>query len=230
MKTWDLNMNSLFNILELAKNKFIKKVFWPSSISVFGETSPKNNTNQFCVMEPSTVYGISKLAGERWIEYYNQRYDTDIRSIRFPGIISSNTLPGGGTTDYAVEIFYSFLNNKDYKCFLNKETILPMIYIDDAINSIFNLMKENKKELSIKSSYNISGFSINPSMIFEKLNKINESFKIIYEPDYRQKIADSWPNSINDEYAKRDWNWMAEFDLDRTIDIMIKRLKTKYND
>ena len=146
------------------------------------------------------------------------------------GIISSNTLPGGGTTDYAVEIFYSFLNNKDYKCFLNKETILPMIYIDDAINSIFNLMKENKKKLSIKSSYNISGFSINPSMIFEKLNKINESFKIIYEPDYRQKIADSWPNSINDEYAKRDWNWMAEFDLDRTIDIMIKRLKTKYND
>ena len=230
MKTWDLNMNSLFNILELAKNKFIKKVFWPSSISVFGETSPKNNTNQFCIMEPSTVYGISKLAGERWIEYYNQRYDTDIRSIRFPGIISSNTLPGGGTTDYAVEIFYSFLNNKEYKCFLNKETILPMIYIDDAINSIFNLMKENKKELSIKSSYNISGFSINPSMIFEKLIKINQSFKIIYEPDYRQKIADSWPNSINDEYAKRDWNWVAEFDLDRTIDIMIKRLKTKHND
>ena len=230
MKTWDLNMNSLFNILELAKNKFIKKVFWPSSISVFGETSPKNNTNQFCVMEPSTVYGISKLAGERWCEYYNQRYNTDIRSIRFPGIISSNTLPGGGTTDYAVEIFYSFLNNKEYKCFLNKETILPMIYIDDAINSIFNLMKENKKELSIKSSYNISGFSINPSMIFEKLNKINQSFKIIYEPDYRQKIADSWPNSINDEYAKRDWNWVAEFDLDRTIDIMIKRLKTKHND
>ena len=171
MKTWDLNMNSLFNILELAKNKFIKKVFWPSSISVFGETSPKNNANQFSIMEPSTVYGISKLAGERWCEYYNQRYNTDIRSIRFPGIISSNTLPGGGTTDYAVEIFYSFLNNKDYKCFLNKETILPMIYIDDAINSIFNLMKENKKKLSIKSSYNISGFSINPSMIFEKLNK-----------------------------------------------------------
>ena len=227
MKTWNLNMNSLFNILELAKNKLVKKIFWPSSISVFGENSPKNNTNQFCIMEPSTVYGISKLAGERWCEYYNQRYGTDIRSIRFPGIISSNTLPGGGTTDYAVEIFYSFLKNKGYKCFLNKETMLPMIYIDDAINSIFNLMKENKKELSIKSSYNISGFSMNPSMIFKKLNKINELFKINFVPDFRQKIADSWPNSINDEYAKRDWNWEPEFDLDKTIDIMIKRLKNK---
>ena len=227
MKTWDLNMNSLFNILELAKNKLINKVFWPSSISVFGDTSPKNNTDQFCVMEPSTVYGISKLSGERWCEYYNERYKTDIRSIRFPGIISSNTLPGGGTTDYAVDIFYSFVKNENYTCFLKRDSMLPMIYIDDAIKSIFNLMNEDRKKLTIKSSYNISGFSMSPQMISEKLQKISNSFKVSFDPDFRQKIADSWPNSINDNYAKKDWNWEAKYDIHKTSEAMIKKLKRK---
>ena len=165
MKTWDLNMNSLFNVLELAKNKLVDKVFWPSSISVFGNNSEKNNTRQNSVKDPITVYGISKLSGERWCEYYNRVYDTDIRSIRFPGIISSNTPPGGGTTDYAVDIFYSFLNNQDFSCFLSEDTMLPMVYIDDAIQSIWKIMKAKKNQIKIKSSYNLAAFSITPKMI-----------------------------------------------------------------
>ena len=225
--TWDLNMSSLFNVLELAKNKIVKKVFWPSSISVFGHTSPKNNTNQFCVMEPDTIYGISKLSGERWCEYYNIKYGTDIRSLRFPGIISYNTLPGGGTTDYAVEIFYSYIRKENYKCFLRRDTLLPMIFIDDAIESIDKIMTVNRTKLSIKSSYNLSGFSVSPDMISNILIEKDPSFSVSFKPDFRQDIADSWPNSINDDYAKKDWGWEAKFDLDKTVNSMVKNLKIK---
>ena len=225
MKTWDLNMNSLFNVLELAKNKLVDKVFWPSSISVFGNNSEKDNTQQNSVKDPITVYGISKLSGERWCEYYNRVYDTDIRSIRFPGIISSNTPPGGGTTDYAVDIFYSFLDNQDFSCFLSEDTMLPMIYIDDAIQSIWKIMKAKKNQIKIKSSYNLAAFSITPKMIASELNKIRSDFNINYNPDFRQKIADSWPNSINDDNARKDWGWKENFGLEETVNEMINKMK-----
>ena len=225
MLTWDLNMNSLFNVLDLAKNRIIKKVFWPSSISVFGKNTPKVNTNQFSIKEPNTVYGISKLSGERWCEYYNVKYGTDIRSVRFPGIISSNTLPGGGTTDYAVDIFHSFLKDENYNCFLNENTMLPMIYIDDAIESIYKIMNVKKENLSIKSSYNLSGFSMTPKMIEIELKKFKENFSVTYQPDNRQEIADSWPNSIDDIDAQNDWDWISNYDIAKTAKEMIRRLK-----
>ena len=225
MLTWDLNMNSLFNVLDLAKNRVIKKVFWPSSISVFGNNTPKVNTNQFSIKEPNTVYGISKLSGERWCEYYNVKYGTDIRSVRFPGIISSNTLPGGGTTDYAVDIFHSFLKDENYNCFLNENTMLPMIYIDDAIESIFKIMNVKKENLSIKSSYNLSGFSMTPKMIEIELKKFKENFSVTYQPDNRQEIADSWPNSIDDIDAQNDWDCISKYDIANTVKEMIRRLK-----
>lgn len=225
MLTWDLNMNSLFNVLDLAKNRVIKKVFWPSSISVFGNNTPKVNTNQFSIKEPNTVYGISKLSGERWCEYYNVKYGTDIRSVRFPGIISSNTLPGGGTTDYAVDIFHSFLKDENYNCFLNENTMLPMIYIDDAIESIHKIMNVKKENLSIKSSYNLSGFSMTPKMIEIELKKFKENFSVTYQPDNRQEIADSWPNSIDDIDAQNDWDWISKYDIANTVKEMIRRLK-----
>ena len=227
MLTWDLNMNSLFNVLELAKNKLVEKIFWPSSISVFGNNTPKAETDQFSIKEPTTVYGISKLAGERWCEYYNLKYDTDIRSIRFPGIISSNTLPGGGTTDYAVEIFYSFLKKEKYRCFLNKNSMLPMIYIDDAIESIYKIMSVEKENLSIKSSYNLASFSLSPEIIEKKLKNIDSSFHVDYNPDFRQNIANSWPDSINDYYSRLDWSWEPKYDLNKTIQEMINNLKVK---
>lgn len=227
MLTWDINMNSLFNVLELARNKVIEKVFWPSSISVFGTNTPKIETDQFSIKEPVTVYGISKLAGERWCEYYNSKYDTDVRSVRFPGIISSNTLPGGGTTDYAVEIFYSFLKKEKYNCFLDKKSMLPMIYIDDAIESIHKLMSADKKKLSVKSSYNLASFSLSPEIIEKELKKIDDTFIVEYNPDFRQKIADSWPASINDKFSRIDWLWKPQYDLNKTISIMIKNLKVK---
>lgn len=224
MKTWNLNMNSLLNVLELGKNKLVDKIFWPSSISVFGINSQKVNTRQNSVKDPTTVYGISKLAGERWCEYYNMVYNVDVRSVRFPGIISSNTLPGGGTTDYAVEIFHSFVKNEDFKCFLSEDTMLPMIYIDDAIESIWKLMNSDKQNLTIKSSYNISAFSISPKIIFEELKKINSDFKIIYSPDKRQSIADSWPDTVEDSQARKDWNWKEKFSLKETIKEMLRKL------
>ena len=224
MKTWNLNMNSLLNVLELGKNKLVDKIFWPSSISVFGINSQKVNTRQNSVKDPTTVYGISKLAGERWCEYYNMVYNVDVRSVRFPGIISSNTLPGGGTTDYAVEIFHSFIKNKDFKCFLSEDTMLPMIYIDDAIESIWKLMNSDKQNLTIKSSYNISAFSISPKIIFNELKKINSDFKIIYSPDKRQSIADSWPDTVEDYQARKDWNWKEKFSLKETIKEMLRKL------
>ena len=225
MKTWNLNMNSLFNVLELGKNKLVDKIFWPSSISVFGINSEKINTKQNSVKDPITAYGISKLAGERWCEYYNMVYDIDVRSVRFPGIISSETLPGGGTTDYAINIFYSFLKNEKFKCYLSKDTMLPMIYVDDAIKSIWKLMNSKKEKLTIKSSYNISAFSISPKIIYSELKKINSEFEIIYSPDKRQLIADSWPDTIEDSIARKDWNWKEKFSIKETIKEMLKKME-----
>ena len=225
MKTWNLNMNSLFNVLELGKNKLVDKIFWPSSISVFGINSEKINTKQNSVKDPITAYGISKLAGERWCEYYNKVYDIDVRSVRFPGIISSETLPGGGTTDYAINIFYSFLKNEKFKCYLSKDTMLPMIYVDDAIKSIWKLMNSKKEKLTIKSSYNISAFSISPKIIYSELKKINSEFEIIYSPDKRQLIADSWPDTIEDSIARKDWNWKEKFSMKETIKEMLKKME-----
>lgn len=225
MKTWNLNMNSLFNVLELGKNKLVDKIFWPSSISVFGINSEKINTKQNSVKDPITAYGISKLAGERWCEYYNKVYDIDVRSVRFPGIISSETLPGGGTTDYAINIFYSFLKNEKFECYLSKDTMLPMIYVDDAIKSIWKLMNSKKEKLTIKSSYNISAFSISPKIIYSELKKINSEFEIIYSPDKRQLIADSWPDTIEDSIARKDWNWKEKFSFKETIKEMLKKME-----
>ncbi len=221
---WKLNMEGLFNILNLAKEGTIKKIFWPSSIAVFGPTTPRENTPQYTIMEPSTVYGISKLAGERWCEYYFNQYGVDVRSIRYPGLISYTSLPGGGTTDYAVDIFYSAKKGEDYNCFLDKDTSLPMMYMTDAIRATIDLMEAPKESVKIRSSYNISGISFTPEDIYNTIQSILPTFKIEYNPDFRQKIADSWPKSINDTEASKDWGWKAEFNLDKTTKIMLENV------
>ena len=224
LKTWNLNMNTLFNILELAKEKLLSKVFWPSSIAVFGPSSPKNPAPQFSIMDPTTVYGISKLAGERWCEYYNKTYSTDIRSIRFPGLISYKSLPGGGTTDYAVDIFHSAMKDEKYSCFLKEDTYLPMLYIDDALMAMNKIMEEKKSNLSIASSYNLSAMSFSPKELFESIKKHKKNFEIEYNHDYRQKIADTWPQRIDDSHARNDWGWKENFNLDKMTKEIILNL------
>ena len=204
---WDLNMNSLFHVLNLAKAGKIQKIFWPSSIAVFGPTTPKQNTPQYTVMEPSTVYGISKQSGERWAEYYHNIYGVDIRSIRYPGLISWSTPPGGGATDYAVDIYYKALENGTYTCFLSEETRLPMMYMDDAIRATVEIMQAPAENIKIRSSYNLSAMDFTPKEITEAIKKHIPEFTIGYEPDFRQKIADSWPQSIDDNSARQDWGW-----------------------
>jgi len=225
MRAWNLNMNSLFNVLNLAKENKIKKVFWPSSIAVFGPTTPKLNTPQQTVMEPSTVYGISKQAGERWCEYYFNKYGVDVRSIRYPGLISYKTLPGGGTTDYAVDIYYKALKHGEYKCFLSEETTLPMMFIDDAIRATLSVMEAPKETITVRSSYNLAGLSFNPKEITESIKKHIPEFKISYKSDFRQDIADSWPQSIDDEVARRDWGWNNSISLEEMTNIMLDNLK-----
>lgn len=227
MKAWDLNMNSLFHILNLAKEGFIKKVFWPSSIAVFGPTTPVVNTPQHTVMEPSTVYGITKQVGERWCEYYYNKYNVDVRSLRYPGIISWKTLPGGGTTDYAVEIYHKALNEKSYDCFLSKNTELPMMFMDDAIQATIQLMQASPDNISIRSSYNLAAISFTPEEIALEIKKHIPEFKITYTPDFRQEIANSWPKSIDDTLARKDWNWKHTFDLEKMTTEMITQLKKK---
>jgi len=224
---WDLNMNSLFHVLNLAKEGKIKKIFWPSSIAVFGPTTPKNNTPQYTVMEPSTVYGISKQAGERWCEYYHNIYGVDVRSIRYPGLISWTTLPGGGTTDYAVDIYYKALESKTYECFLSENTGLPMMYMDDAIRATIQIMQAPQEQIKIRSSYNLSAISFTPKEIADEIKKHIPEFTITYNPDFRQKIADSWPSSIDDSSARKDWNWKHEFDLDKMTQVMLENLSKK---
>nr|5Z76_A Chain A, Artificial L-threonine 3-dehydrogenase [synthetic construct]5Z76_B Chain B, Artificial L-threonine 3-dehydrogenase [synthetic construct]5Z76_C Chain C, Artificial L-threonine 3-dehydrogenase [synthetic construct]5Z76_D Chain D, Artificial L-threonine 3-dehydrogenase [synthetic construct] len=224
---WDLNMNSLLNVLELAKEGKIKKIFWPSSIAVFGPTTPKENTPQYTVMEPSTVYGISKQAGERWCEYYHNKYGVDVRSIRYPGLISWKTPPGGGTTDYAVDIFHKAIEGGKYTCFLSEDTALPMMYMDDAIRATIELMEAPAEQIKIRSSYNLAGMSFTPKEIAAEIKKHIPDFKISYEPDFRQAIADSWPASIDDSVARKDWGWKPEFDLEKMTEDMLKNLKEK---
>lgn len=228
MKAWNLNMNSLFNVLNLAKEGKVNKVFWPSSIAVFGATTPKEDTPQRTVMEPSTVYGISKQTGERWCEYYNNKYGVDVRSIRYPGIISYKTLPGGGTTDYAVDIYHKALKHKNYICFLNAETTLPMMYMEDAIRATVGIMEADEKDIKIRSSYNLAAISFNPEEISESIQKHIPEFKISYEPDFRQEIADSWPQSIDDSKARDDWGWQHQYSLDEMTEKMLTNLKEKY--
>lgn len=228
MKAWDLNMTGLLNVLNLCVEHKVQKVFWPSSIAVFGPNSPKENTDQYCVMDPNTMYGISKLAGERLIEYYNEKYKLDIRSIRYPGIISWKAQPGGGTTDYAVHIFYEALKNNRYECFLSENTGLPMLYMDDAIEGTLQLMDAPKESLSIRSSYNITGISFTPKDLALEIKKILPNFVITYsDNDPRQAIADSWPSSIEDSTARNDWGWQPRFDLAKLTQDMIENLKTK---
>ena len=222
---WDLNMNSLFHVLNLAKAGKIKKIFWPSSIAVFGPTTPKHQTPQYTIMEPSTVYGISKQSGERWCEYYHNIYGVDVRSVRYPGLISWSTPPGGGTTDYAVDIYYKALADKKYECFLSAETEMPMMYMDDAIRATIAIMDAPTENIKIRSSYNLAAISFTPIEIAEEIKKHIPEFEITYNPDFRQKIADSWPASIDDSQARKDWGWKAEFDLETMTADMIEHLK-----
>ena len=222
---WDLNMNSLFHVLNLAKAGKIKKIFWPSSIAVFGPTTPKENTPQYTIMEPSTVYGISKQSGERWCEYYHKIFGVDVRSIRYPGLISWSSPPGGGTTDYAVDIFYKALSEKNYDCFLSSETKMPMMYMDDAIAATIQIMQAPAEQVKIRSSYNLAAMSFTPTEIAAEIKKHIPEFTISYSPDFRQKIADSWPASIDDSSARKDWGWSHKFDIESMTEDMLEHLK-----
>jgi nucleoside-diphosphate-sugar epimerase len=222
---WKLNMEGLFTILDLAKEGYVKKIFWPSSIAVFGPTTPADNTPQHTVMEPSTVYGISKQAGERWCEYYHNKFGVDVRSIRYPGLISYKSPPGGGTTDYAVDIFYKAKATGKFTCFLSKDTALPMMFMDDAIRATIQLMDAPADRLRIRSAYNLGGISFTPEEIASSIKKNLPAFEITYEPDFRQAIADSWPNSIDDSYAQLDWDWKLGFDMERMTKEMLENIQ-----
>ena len=222
---WDLNMKGLFNILDLAKEKHIEKIFWPSSIAVFGPTSPKLNTPQSTLLEPSTVYGISKMSGERWCEYYFLKYGVDVRSLRYPGIISYKSPPGGGTTDYAIEIFHAAINLGFYDSFIAKEVTLPMVYMNDAIRATMEIMQVDRKKLTINSSYNLAAISFNPEEISNEIKLLFPEFKITYSPDFRNDIALSWPSVIDDSFARNDWDWEHNFDLKKTTLEMVNGIK-----
>ncbi|HLU87424.1 MAG TPA: NAD-dependent epimerase/dehydratase family protein [Taishania sp.] len=221
---WKLNMESLFTVLDLAKEGYVKKIFWPSSIAVFGPTTPKEMTPQYTVMEPSTVYGISKQTGERWCEYYHNRYGVDVRSIRYPGLISYTSLPGGGTTDYAVDIFYRAKKTASYECFLSEGTNLPMMYMDDAIRATLELMDAPSEKISIRSSYNLAGVSFTPKEIATEIKKHIPDFTITYKPDFRQAIADSWPGSIDDSKARTDWGWKEKYGIEELVKVMLENV------
>ncbi|MGN6293238.1 MAG: L-threonine 3-dehydrogenase [Chitinophagaceae bacterium] len=222
---WHLNMQGLLNVLDIAREENIHKVYWPSSIAVFGPTSPKQNCPQQTIIEPTTVYGISKYAGEFWCNYYFQRFGVDVRSLRYPGLISYKSAPGGGTTDYAVEIFHEALEEKKYKCFLKEDTYLPMMYMPDAIRATIELMEAPANKITVRTSYNLSSMSFSPKEIAAGIKKHIPEFAISYEPDYRQAIADSWPQSIDDSTARKDWGWKEEYDLDAMIKDMLENLK-----
>jgi nucleoside-diphosphate-sugar epimerase len=221
---WHLNMQSLLNVLDIAKEENLHKVYWPSSIAVFGPTSPKQNCPQQTIIEPTTVYGISKYAGEFWCNYYFNRYGVDVRSLRYPGLISYKSQPGGGTTDYAVEIFHAAKEKETYECFLQEDTYLPMMYMQDAIRSTLELMEADAKNIKVRTSYNVSGMSFSPKEIFEEIKKYDQDFKINYKPDSRQQIANSWPQSIDDAEARNDWGWKEEYDLKMMVKDMWENL------
>jgi len=229
LQAWDINMKALMNTLEAARQSEARKLFWPSSIAVFGPTTPRQNTPQLTIMEPNTVYGISKLAGERWGEYYNKRYGIDFRSVRYPGLISYKTEPGGGTTDYAVEIFFDAVSKGRYKCFLSKNTALPMMFMNDAIENTIRLMEAKAGKLSLRSAYNMAGISFTPGELAESIQKRMPGFKISYKPDFRQTIADSWPANIDDSIAQHDWGLKTRFDLEKMVDVMLEKVNEKLN-
>ena len=222
---WKLNMEGLFTILDLAKEGHLKKIFWPSSIAVFGPTTPADLTPQHTIMEPTTVYGISKQAGERWCEYYHNKFGVDVRSIRYPGLISYKSLPGGGTTDYAVDIFYKAKAEGKFTCFLSAETKLPMMFMDDAIRGTIELMEAPADQIKIRSAYNLAGCSFTPAELAVEIQALQPTFNMTYSPDFRQAIADSWPNSIDDSHAAKDWGWKAQFDTKAMVKVIMENVK-----
>lgn len=224
---WDINMNSLLSILDICVEEKVSKLYWPSSIAVFGPTTPMDHTPQKTVLEPTTVYGISKYAGELWCQYYNNKYGLDVRSIRYPGLISWKSAPGGGTTDYAIDIYIEAIKSGKFTCFLSENTYLPMMYMDDAIRATIELMDAPKESLKNKLAYNLGGISFSPKEIAESIKKHIPEFEIDYAPDFRQAIADSWPNSIDDSEAAKDWGWKHEFDMEAMTQTMLENLKVK---
>ncbi len=229
LQAWDLNMGGLLNVLELARTYKIEKVFWPSSIAVFGPSSEKDHTPQNAFKDPNTIYGISKLAGEHWCEYYFNKYGVDVRSVRYPGLIGYKSLPGGGTTDYAVDIYHKALKSEKFTCFLSEHTYLPMMYMDDAINATLELMDAPKEKITIRTSYNISGLSFSPAEIYQSIVKHYPNFEIEYQSDFRQAIAESWPNSIDDSKARADWGWKPKFNLEAMTSAIITNLPKYFN-
>jgi len=228
-KAWKLNMTSLLAVLDIAKEGLINRIYWPSSIAAFGPTTPKQDTPQRTIMEPSTVYGISKLSGEFWCNYYYEKYGVDVRSLRYPGIISWKTKPGGGTTDYAVDIFFKAIEEGSYTCFLKEDTRLPMMYMDDAVDATIQIMQADVDQIKIRTSYNLSAIDFTPQEIATEIQKSIPNFTISYDPDFRQKIADSWPQTIDDSHARNDWNWSHKFDLTSMTKDIIKNLKSQKN-
>ena len=226
-KAWDLNMTSLLAVLDLAKDKHVNQVFWPSSIAVFGPTSPKINTPQKTIMEPSTVYGISKISGEFWCNYYHEKYGVDVRSLRYPGIISWKTKPGGGTTDYAVDIFFKALEQGSFECFLSEDTCLPMMYMEDAVNATVQIMQVNANQINIRTSYNLSAMNFTPKELASAIHQHLPNFTISYKTDYRQAIADSWPDSIDDTKAREDWGWSPNYTLSKMTKDILENLQAQ---
>lgn len=228
MQAWKLNMEGLLNVLEVARNKKLEKVFWPSSIAIFGSHTPKEQVPQYTIADPITVYGISKLAGERWCNYYFEKYGVDVRSLRYPGLIGYNTAPGGGTTDFAVDVYYKAIQQEHYTCFVSENTRLPMMYMEDAIQATLKLMATEPAKVKIRGSYNVSSMSLSPGEIVRAIRKHIPDFSVSYNPDYRQKIADTWPSSLDDEAARQDWGWQQKYDLDTMTADMLSHLKEKY--
>jgi nucleoside-diphosphate-sugar epimerase len=226
---WDLNVNGLLNVLEAAREGGIRKVFWPSTIAVFGPNTPRQHTPQHTVMDPTTIYGISKLAGERWCEYYFTKYGVDVRGLRYPGLISYKHPPGGGTTDYAVDIYQQALANGSYQCYLSENTCLPMMYMPDAVQAALQLMEADAARITIRSAYNIGAISFSPEEVAAEIKKHLPDFRIGYQPDFRQQIADSWPQSIDDSAARHDWNWQPQYDLPSMTKDILTNLKQKKN-
>jgi len=225
MKCWDINVTGYLNVLEVCRKYGIKKIFFPSSIAVFGSDAQKVKAPQNSALNPSTVYGMSKVSGEQWSSYYSRRYDMDIRSLRYPGVIGYQSLPGGGTTDYAVEIFHEALKHESYECFLSAQTALPMIYMEDVVNATMQLMEADKQNITIRTSYNLEGDSFNPAELTKEIQKFIPNFEISYAPDERQKIADSWVNSLDDSSARNDWNWKPKYELAQITEDMILNLR-----
>ena len=229
LKTWELNTKMMLNVFEVARNSDVDKVFFPSSIAVYGTKAPLQKSPQSVFLNPSTVYGISKAAGENWAQYYFEKYDLDIRSIRYPGVIGYQSMPGGGTTDYAVDIYHSAVKRENFKCFLKADTKLPMVFMEDAIRATIELMQTPKENIKTRTSYNLGSMSLNPSEIYEAIKKQYPSFEIEYQPDFRQVIADNWPKSIDDKEARNDWGWEPKFNLKSMTSVMLEKLEEKYN-